>query len=255
MGQAILECSLKDTEIKIEGAIEKKEHPSMGKPLTSPADIQELNIILKDSLRGFKDDCVLIEFSSPSATIQHLREAVNLKIPMVIGTTGLSKEQDDEISESSIKIPIVYAPNMSVGVNLLFKLTEIAAKVLQENYDIEIWETHHRYKKDAPSGTARKLAQIIAKELNISYDKDVRYGRVGITGDRPPREIGIHCLRAGDIVGEHTVLFATLGERIEFTHRAHSRATFALGALKAAKFISLASRKLYSMMDVLGLSD
>lgn len=254
MGQAILECALKDKEFEVVGAIEKKNHPFIGAPLIVPQGVDKFNILISDTMRVDINTPTVIEFTSPDATIAHLKDALDLNIPMVIGTTGMSKEHDEEIVKASRAIPIVYAPNMSVGVNLLFKLTQIASKVLSENYDIEISETHHRFKKDAPSGTAKRLAQIIADSLKLEYDKNVKHGRVGITGDRPPKEIGMHCLRAGDIVGEHTILFSTIGERIELTHRAHSRATFALGALKAAKFLHGAKPGLYSMMDVLGFT-
>ncbi len=253
MGQTILECALKDPDIEIIAALERIDHPFIGAPLIIPNGIQKFNLMLTDLIKETTEKFVLIDFTSPEATLNHLKNAVKIGCPMVIGTTGLNKSQEDDIKEASFKIPVVYSPNMSVGVNLLFKLIQVAAKTLKENYDIEISETHHRFKKDAPSGTAKKIAQIIADELKIDYDKDTKHGRVGI-GERKPREIGMHCLRAGDIVGEHTILFSTLGERIELTHRAHSRATFALGAIKAAKFAANAEPKLYTMMDVLGFS-
>lgn len=254
MGQAILECALKDSDIEIIGALEHENHPFINAPLIIPNGIQKFNLILSKTIKEISQKFVLIDFTTPESTLIRLKTALDLRIPMVIGTTGLSKEQEFEIKEAAKNIPIVFSPNMSVGVNLLFKLTEIAAKVLNQGYDIEISETHHRFKKDAPSGTAKKLAHIIAEQLKLDYDKDTRHGRVGLTGERSPREIGMHCLRAGDIIGEHTILFSTLGERIELTHKAHSRATFALGAVKAAKFVYNAEPKLYSMMDVLGLT-
>lgn len=252
MGQAILECALKDPDIEIAGVIEHKQHPFINAPLIIPSGIQKFNLMLADHLKITDGKSVLIDFTTPESCMNILKSAEKQNVPMVIGTTGLSKEQEKKIEKAAKKIPVVYAPNMSVGVNLLFKLVQIASNVLSQNYDIEIWETHHRFKKDAPSGTAKKLAQIIADNLGLDYEKATKHGRVGITGERPEKEIGMHCLRAGDIVGEHTVLFSTLGERIELTHRAHSRATFALGAIAAAKFASKAKPKLYSMLEVLG---
>jgi 4-hydroxy-tetrahydrodipicolinate reductase len=173
---------------------------------------------------------------------------------LVIGTTGLTRDEQAALDKAAVRVPIVYAPNMSVGVNLLFRLVGQVAKTLGSGYDVEIVEAHHNQKKDAPSGTARKLAENIAAALGRDLEHDGVYGREGIVGARGPNEIGVHAVRAGDIVGEHTVIYAGPGERIEITHRAHSRDTFARGALRAAKRVVGKPPKLYSMLDVLGLA-
>lgn len=191
---------------------------------------------------------VLVEFSTPSATLEHLKVAVRFKKPVVIGTTGFSEEELRIIQTASDEIPIVFSSNMSRGVNLLFKVVNDILKTLKD-YDIEIVELHHNQKKDAPSGTAIKLADIVAKNLN----KKIIYGREGIIGPRKKEQLGILSVRAGDIIGEHTIYFAGNGERIELTHRAHSRDCFASGAIDAVKWIIDKPRGLYSMQDVFGL--
>jgi len=170
-----------------------------------------------------------------------------------MGTTGLKPDKRDEFSRLVSSIPCVFAPNMSIGVNLLLKLVAETAAILGDHYDVEITEAHHRFKKDAPSGTANRLAEVIAETLGRNLAEDARYGRVGVPGERTRREIGIHALRIGDVVGEHTVSFGTVGERIELTHRAHSRDTFAQGALRAVKYVVKAPPGIYDMQDVLGL--
>ncbi len=195
----------------------------------------------------------MIDFSSPKSTLSLLNIAVKTGKPVVIGTTGLSADEMKSVEKASEKIPVLISPNMSLGVNLLFKLTEMAAGALGNNFDIEIFESHHRFKKDAPSGTAKKLAEVIkssVKELGSSREVS---GREGITGERSDNEIGIFAMRGGDIVGEHTVFFVGMGERIELTHRATSRDTFAAGAVLGLEFITGKEPGLYSMYDVLGL--
>ena len=195
----------------------------------------------------------MIDFSLPAGTMRRLDTCVEREIPMVIGTTGLDDHQTGKVRAASKIIPIVFAPNMSIGVNLLFSIVGSVARALGEDYDVEIVETHHRFKKDAPSGTALKLAEAIAEATGRDLKKDARYGRRGAVGERASSEIGIHAVRGGDVVGEHTVTFATLGERVELTHKAGSRETFARGALRAAKFLLTQKPALYSMLDVLGL--
>lgn len=196
---------------------------------------------------------VIVEFTNPQTTVEHALIAGKHKKSMVIGTTGLSDNDKKIIEEASKNAPIVLSPNMSQGVNLLFKLVEEVAKVLGEDYDTEIVEMHHHHKKDAPSGTAKKLGEIIAK----AWGKDLQdigvYGRSGFVGERKRGEIGIMALRGGDVVGDHTVIFAGPGERIELTHRAHSREAFAQGAVKAIRFVISQSPGLYSTKEVLGL--
>jgi len=193
---------------------------------------------------------VLIDFSFPSATEQHALLAAELGKAMVIGTTGLNEKETESVKKAALTIPIVWAPNMSMGVNLLFALVEKAAAMLK-GYDIEIIETHHRHKKDAPSGTALRLAEVAASARGLKPEDIITHGRKGNVGERPDTQIGIHAIRAGDIAGEHTVLFATKGERIELTHRASSRECFAIGALKAAEWVLGQKPGLYTMQDVL----
>ncbi len=216
--------------------------------------LEKLGVLISDELEHIIDEGeVLIEFTDPDTTLDHLGMAIEHNKAMVIGTTGFSDEQLEEIKEIAPQIPCVMAPNMSVGVNLLFKLAKEIAPVLGDDYDIEIVEAHHRKKKDAPSGTAMRIAEILAKALGRNLKGVGVYGRKGITGERTKKEIGIHAVRAGDIVGEHTITFAGTGERIEITHRAHSRDTFAQGALRAVKFVAKAKKGLYDMQDVLKL--
>jgi 4-hydroxy-tetrahydrodipicolinate reductase len=185
--------------------------------------------------------------------MRHLEVCQRLGVKMVVGTTGLNAQQKAQLGAAAQEIGIVFAPNMSVGVNLTFKLLEVAAKVLSHGYDIEIIEAHHRHKVDAPSGTALGMGEVIAKTLGRDLQKCAVYGREGVTGERDPSTIGFATVRGGDIVGDHTVLFAGTGERVEITHKASSRATFALGALRAARFLKSNKAGLYDMQDVLGL--
>jgi len=196
---------------------------------------------------------VVIDFTAPEATLSNLEICKENKKAIVIGTTGFNTEQKNKIAKASNLIPIVFSPNMSVGVNLLFNLVKRTAEVFGDEYDIEITEAHHKFKKDAPSGTALKIAEIIANTLGRDLEKNAVYGRKGIVGERRRGEIGIHSIRAGDIVGDHTILFSTPGERIEITHRAHTRETFARGAVKAAKFVTSKKNGLFDMADVLGI--
>lgn len=206
-----------------------------------------------DALENSIAECdVVIDISHASATERNCAICLTNAKPLVIGTTGQSSAQRQTIEDTARSIPMVLAPNFSIGVNALFWLTRKAAELLGDSFDIEIIETHHRLKKDAPSGTAKRLAQI-AREVCGLDEKNFRHGREGLIGERPSNEIGIHAVRAGDVVGEHTVLFATNGERLELTHKASSRETFAMGALRAARWIIGQPVGLYGMEDVLGL--
>ena len=196
---------------------------------------------------------VVIDFSHPSATDAVGRACLGASKPAVIGTTGHSNEDRALLEAISKSVPIVLSPNFSVGVNALFWLTREAARMLGEDFDLEIVETHHRLKKDAPSGTAKKLAEILCEVRKLDYATDARHGREGLIGERPAKEIGVHSIRSGDVVGDHTVMFAAAGERLELTHKASSRETFAAGALRAARWIMGKPPGLYSMQDVLGL--
>ena len=196
---------------------------------------------------------VLIDFTRPEGTLLHLEVCRKLGVNMVIGTTGFNAQQKAQLGAAAQDVGIVFAPNMSVGVNLLFKLLETASRVLAQGYDIEIIEAHHRHKVDAPSGTALGLGEVVARTLGRDLSECAVYGREGVTGERDPSTIGFATVRGGDIVGDHTVLFAGIGERIEITHKASSRATFALGALRAARFLKANPAGMYDMQDVLAL--
>ncbi|HZV53555.1 MAG TPA: 4-hydroxy-tetrahydrodipicolinate reductase [Rhodocyclaceae bacterium] len=199
-----------------------------------------------------KADC-LIDFTRPEGTMRHLEVCRKRGVHMVIGTTGMNAEQKLAIQDAARDIPIVFAPNMAVGVNLVFRLLDTAARILNEGYDVEIVEAHHRHKVDAPSGTALRMGEVVAAALGRSLDECAVYGREGHTGERPATQIGFATVRGGDIVGDHTVLFAGTGERVEITHKAASRMPYALGSIRAARFLRGKTSGLYDMQDVLGL--
>jgi len=254
MGSRITALSKEYPELRLSGAFEKKGHSETGKDIGTIAGVGETGVKLSDSLGSVIDNAdVIIDFTSPSSTMENIRLASKKGRAMVIGTSGLSKDEMKEIETLTKNIPCIVASNMSTGVNLLLKILHDVARVLGDEYDIEIVESHHRLKKDAPSGTALKMAQVIADAVNRNLDEVAVYSRKGIIGERTKKEIGIQTVRAGDIVGEHTVMFGGLGERIEITHKASSRDTFARGALKAASWVSGKQAGLYDMQDVLGL--
>ena len=250
MGRMILRLAFDDPEVMVAVGLEHASHPDIGKDLGRIAGGDAYGIAASDKIEQTVD--VLIDFSSPEGTMNHLDACAGQKIAIVTGTTGLTEGQMERIRETAGKIGIVQAPNMAVGVNVLFSLVRGAAGLLGEKFDAEIVETHHRFKADAPSGTAKQLVRMIADGRNIETPKVV-YGREGRPGQRPPGEIGVHAVRAGDIVGEHRVIFSTLGESLEIIHHAHNREGFARGAIRAAKFIAGKKPGLYSMSDVLGL--
>jgi 4-hydroxy-tetrahydrodipicolinate reductase len=230
----------------------------MGQAIAAAASKAEAEIVAgldlgDDIAKHIKDSDVVIDFSHPNASGELARICRDAKKPAVIGTTGHSSEERAAIEELAASIPVVLSPNFSVGVNALFWLTRKAARVLGENFDLEVTEMHHRLKKDSPSGTAKKLAEILCEERGLDYTKNVRHGREGLVGERPANEIGVHSIRGGDVVGDHTVTFAGAGERLELSHKAASRETFALGALRAARWVVGKPRGLYSMEDVLEL--
>jgi 4-hydroxy-tetrahydrodipicolinate reductase len=230
----------------------------MGQAIAAAAKTSGVEIIagldLGDDLTKPIGACdVVIDFSNPSATEVLSRACRASGKPAVIGTTGHSQSERALIEEMARSVPVVFSPNYSVGVNALFWLTRRAAEMLGSDFDLEISEMHHRLKKDAPSGTAKKLAEILCEVRQLDYDKDVRHGREGLIGERTAKEIGLLSIRGGDVVGDHTVTFAGTGERLELTHKAASRETFALGALRAARWIVGKKPGLYSMEDVLGL--
>ena len=247
-------CLQDDKELRLVGALEAPGHPALGRDAGEVAGIGRLGVfIMADPAALLSRDRILIEFSIPEASLDHLRLVARTGARAVIGTTGFTQAQREEIAQLAQRVSILLSPNMSVGVNLAFKLLAQMATVLGDEYDVEITEIHHRFKKDAPSGTALRMAEVIAQALGRDLAHVAVYGRQGLPGERTRKEIGILSLRSGDVVGEHTVSFGTLGERLELTHRAHSRDTFARGALRAAKFIATAAPGLYTMQDVLGL--
>jgi 4-hydroxy-tetrahydrodipicolinate reductase len=209
---------------------------------------------LGDDLAKSIGDCdVVIDFSNPAATQSLSQACRDAGKAAVIGTTGHSDQERRQIEELAQSVPVVFSPNFSVGVNTLFWLTRKAAEMLGADFDLEVTEMHHRLKKDAPSGTAKRLAEILCEARALDYAKDVRHGREGLVGERTGKEIGVHSIRGGDVVGDHTVTFAGAGERLELIHKASSRETFALGALRAARWVAGKPPGLYSMADVLGL--
>ena len=254
MGGRIIHMLEAAEGITLSAALEQADNPQVGKDVGEVVGLPRKGVLVSGSLAEvLPQGDVLIEFTHPEATLEHLREVAAAGKAMVIGTTGLSPQQVEELKGLARKTRVVFAPNMSVGVNLMFKAVENIAQVLTEGYDVEIVEAHHRLKKDAPSGTALKLAQVIAQALGRDLEKVGVYGRQGITGERTKDEIGIMTVRAGDIVGEHTVIFGGTGERLEVIHRAHNRDNFARGAVRAAQWIVTQPPGLYDMQDVLGL--
>ncbi len=242
--------------IVLGGAFEHPDSQAVGKDAGEVAGVGPLGVEVASSLGDVMDSGdVIIDFTFHEATVKHAELAAKSGKPMVIGTTGFSAEELETIKGLAHKFPCVQAPNMSVGVNLLYKLVDMAARVLGDDYDIEIVEAHHRMKKDAPSGTALQLGRVAANALGRDLDKVGVFERNGLIGERSSQEIGIQTIRAGDIVGEHTVLFGGIGERIEIVHKASSRDTFAKGAVRAAKWIVAKDAGFYDMQDVLGLKD
>ncbi len=240
--------------IALAAAVERPGHPAVGKEVGEVVGLPAKGVKICGSLaEALPQGDVLIEFTHPEPSLAHLKAVADAGKAMVLGTTGLSPEQLAEVRALAARTRLVFAPNMSMGVNLMFKVVADIAKVLSSGYDVEIVEAHHRLKKDAPSGTALKLAQVIAQALDRDLDKVGVYARKGIIGERTPQEIGVQTVRAGDIVGEHTVLFGGMGERLEIIHRAHSRDNFARGAVRAALWIMGQAPGLYDMQDVLGL--
>ena len=254
MGRLIIKVIQESEGIELVGATERAGHPLIGHEMGETRGTGKSGVVITESLSKVPNDYqVIIDFTTPESTLQNLKWAVFEERAIVIGTTGFSPKEREEIERIASETRAVFSPNMSVGVNLLFKLIGEAAQVLGDDYDVEIVEAHHRMKKDAPSGTALKMAEIVAKSLKRNLGEVARYERKGMIGERKREEIGIQTIRAGDIVGEHTVMFGGLGERVEFTHRALSRENFARGAVRAAKWIVGQKKGLYDMLDVLGL--
>jgi len=256
MGSRIVNVLSTSEGIRLSAAVERKGHPLLKQDACGPAGIASsgvLNLITDDLTGSLKAGDVLIDFTLPEASLEHLKICAELGKGIVIGSTGFTKEQLAEVNKYVQKVPCVLSPNMSVGVNVCFKVLADLAKILGPEFDAEIVEWHHRLKKDAPSGTAVRMGEVVAKALGRDYHKAAKYHREGITGVRTDEEIGMQTVRGGDIVGEHTVFFIGMGERIELTHRAHTRDMFARGAVRAAKWVVGKKPGLYDMQDVLGL--
>jgi len=254
MGTRIISLIKDSGAVSLHGALESSGFFGLGSDIGEMTGLGKLHVKASSDVSSTLEDAdVLIDFTRPEATLEVGRKASEMGVALVIGTTGLSPEQVEQVQDFGTRVPCVFAPNMSVGVNLLLGVLANVAQVLGDEYDVEIVEAHHRMKKDAPSGTAVKMAQVLAEALHRDLKEVGIYGRQGMVGERPAREIGIHTVRGGDIVGEHTVLFAGIGERIEITHRASSRDTFAKGAVRAAAWVAGRKPGLYSMKDVLGI--
>lgn len=253
MGRMLIEAIVHDPETTLTGALDVATSPSVGTDaaafLGQPGGV----LIESDLNKGLAQSEFLIDFTRPEGTLHHLAYCAEHGIKMIIGTTGFDDAGKAAIEAAAKKTAIVFAPNMSVGVNVTMKLLELAAKSFSHGYDIEIIEAHHRHKVDAPSGTALKMGEVIADALGRDLKKDGVFARVGVTGERDPSSIGFATIRGGDIVGDHTVLFAGIGERIEITHKSSSRVTYAHGSLRAARFLQSKTSGLFDMQDLLGL--
>ena len=253
MGQMLVEAVRESADCTLGGALDMATSPGIGLDAGAFAGLNTGTLITADLDQGLSGSQYLIDFTRPEGTLQHLRACARRGVHAVVGTTGFTESQKAEIAEISRSIAIVMAPNMSVGVNVTLKLLEMAARALSIGYDIEIIEAHHRHKVDAPSGTALKMGEVVASALGRDLKDCAVYAREGVTGERDPSSIGFATIRGGDIVGDHTVLFAGTGERIEISHKSSSRATYAQGSLRAVRFLAGKSSGLYDMFDVLGL--
>jgi 4-hydroxy-tetrahydrodipicolinate reductase len=253
MGQMLIDAVREAPDCTLAGALDIAASPAIGKDAGALSGQATGVLITSDLRQGLQGSQVLIDFTRPEGTMEHLKVCRELGVAMVIGTTGFTDAQKADIAAAAKNIAIMMAPNMSVGVNVTLKLLEMAAKALSTGYDIEIVEAHHRYKVDAPSGTALKMGEVIADALGRDLKECAVYAREGVTGERDPSSIGFATIRGGDIVGDHTVLFAGIGERIEISHKSSSRVTYAQGSLRAVRFLAGRKPGLYDMFDVLGL--
>lgn len=253
MGRMLIEAVLKGEGVLLGAAFDVPGSPAIGKNAGElvglPADV----LITDDVAAGLKQIDVLIDFTRPQGTLVHLELCRQAGVGMVIGTTGFEADGKAAIAAAARDIPVVFAPNMAVGVNVVFKLLDMAARIMNQGYDIEVVEAHHRMKIDAPSGTALRMGEVVAAALGRDLEECAIYGREGVTGERDPSTIGFATVRGGDIVGDHTVMFCGIGERVEITHKASSRMPYALGSLRAARFMAGRKNGLFDMQDVLGL--
>ena len=254
MGQMLIAAVASDSDTKLAAALDRADSPLIGRDAGQAMGLQ-LNVPVTSDLSALAGADVLIDFTRPEASLLHLKACLQSKTRVVLGTTGFDAAGLAAIDDFAKKASIVFAPNMSVGVNITLKILEAAGRYLSEGFDIEVIEAHHRQKVDAPSGTALKMAEVVAGAAKRDLQKDAVYSRHGHTGVRSDKEIGFSVIRGGDIVGDHTVLFAGTGERIEVTHKSSSRATYAQGALRAAKFLQGRPSGRFDMQDVLGLRE
>ena len=254
MGRTLVRACMEDDQVRLGGAFEAPSADSIGSDAGEIAGTGRTGVIIRDDSQACHADFeILVDFTVPECTMQSLEICREHGKSMVIGTTGLDARQKLRLQEAARDISIVFAPNMSTGVNLCLQLLQVAARTLGDEYDVEIIEAHHRHKVDAPSGTALRMGEVVAESLGRDLDECAVYGRQGHTGKRDTRTIGFETIRAGDIVGEHTVMFSGVGERVEITHRASSRMSFARGAMRAAVWVASQDPGLYDMQDVLGI--
>lgn len=253
MGRMLVEACLADSNLKLSAALDRADSTAMGRDAGDALGVTTGVLVSDDLAAAFAASDCLVDFTRPEATMLHLEHALANHKALVIGTTGFTPEQKLAIAQASQYIPIVMAANFAVGVNAVFKLLDIAARILNSGYDIEITEAHHRYKVDAPSGTALRMGEVVAEALGRNLADCAIYGREGVTGERREDTIGFSTVRGGDIIGDHTVMFAGLGERIEITHKSSSRMHYATGALRAAAYLAGKPSGLFDMQDVLGL--
>jgi len=251
MGQRLVALAAEEKHLHVVAAIDSPTHPLQGQDAGTLAGVAALGVSITGELPLAARPAVVIDFSSPAGTMAILKTCVDRQLPIVVATTGHEPPQRDEILAAAHHTAVLYSPSMSLVVNLLFKLTKLAGEALAgKGFDVEVIERHHRFKKDSPSGTAAQFAKVIQQAMG---QKTIRHGREGMVGERPLDEIGVHAVRAGDNVGEHTIIFSTLGETLELVHKAYSRDSYARGALAAAQFLAGKGAGLYSMDDVLGI--
>ena len=253
MGRMLIEATLKDEQLALGAAFDVAGSPVLGKTAGELVGMASDIVVSDDLAGGLKNIDVLIDFTRPQGTLVHLELCRQAGVGMVIGTTGFEAEGKAAIAAAAREIPVVFAPNMAVGVNVVFKLLDMAARIMDRGYDIEVVEAHHRMKVDAPSGTALRMGEVVAAALGRDLEECAIYGREGVTGERDPSTIGFATVRGGDIVGDHTVMFCGIGERVEITHKASSRMPYALGSLRAARFLAGRPNGLFDMQDVIGL--
>lgn len=253
MGRMLMEAAQQSSDVTVVAALDRADSPFIGRDAGELSGNANGVIISADIEAALTEADCLIDFTRPEGTLEHLRVARRTGCHMVIGTTGLKVEEKAQIAEAAKDIPIVFASNMAVGANAVFKLLDVAARILASGYDVEVFEAHHRFKVDAPSGTALSMAEVVAKALDRDLKETAIYGREGVTGERKPETIGFATVRGGDIVGDHTVMFCGLGERVEISHKAGNRMPYATGALRAAAFLRDKQNGLFDMQDVLNL--